>query len=68
MSDPQEIQSESVFSALRQALEYERDQLKTMRHEITLISGVSIGAFADHYYYRFEIPEDIFLQTTDPNP
>jgi len=62
---PQEIQSESVFSALRQALQYELDQLKTMRSEITLFGGVFLQSFADYYYYRFEIPEDLFLQTTE---
>ena len=61
----EEMQSESVFSALRKALQYELDQLKTMRREITLFEGVSVGTFADHYYYRFEIPEDLFLQTTE---
>jgi hypothetical protein len=61
----EEIQSETVFSALRKALQYELDQLKTMRCEITLFDGVSVGSFADHFYYRFEIPEELFLQTTE---
>ncbi len=61
----EEIKPESVFSALRKALQYELDQLKTMRCEITLFDGISVATFADHFYYRFEIPEDLFLQTTE---
>ncbi len=30
-----------------------------------LSDGVSVGSFADHFYYRFEIPEDLFLQTIE---
>ncbi|HEY6953517.1 MAG TPA: AAA domain-containing protein [Bacteroidota bacterium] len=63
---PEEIQSESVFSALRKALQYELEQLKTTRQEISLFGGVQVGSFADHCYYRFEIPEDLFLQTIEP--
>jgi len=63
--EKQEMQSESVFSALRTALQFELDQLKTMRHEISLFDGISVAAFADHFYYRFEIPEDLFLQTAE---
>lgn len=61
----EEMQSESVFSALRKALQYELDQLKTMRREIMLFEGVFVGAFAGYFYYRFEIPEDLFLQTIE---
>lgn len=61
----EEIQSESVFSPLRKALQYELDQLKTTRREIMLFGGISAGSFADSFYYRFEIPEDLFLQTIE---
>ena len=57
--------SESVFSELRKALRYELDQLNTMRRSITLFDGTAIGSFADHFYYRFEVPEDLFLQTIE---
>ena len=61
----QEIQSGSIFSTLRSALQSELDQLKATRQEITLFAGTFVGAFADHFYYRFEIPEDLFLRTIE---
>ena len=54
-----------MFSALRKALQYELDQLKTTRSEITLFGGVSVGSFADYYYYRLKIPEDLFHETIE---
>jgi hypothetical protein len=38
---------------------------KLLRREIRLFSGERIGAFAGYTYYRFEIPEDILLRTTE---
>ncbi len=58
-------QPESVFSSLRKALQQELDQLSTTRSEITLFGGVSVGTFADYFYYRFEIPEDLFPETIE---
>ena len=61
----QEPKSESVFVSLRKALQFELEQLNAMRREIVLFNGVSVGTFADYHYYQFEIPEDLFLQTTE---
>jgi hypothetical protein len=54
-----------LFTQLAEALQKELEQLKTMRREIRLFSGERIGAFAGYTYYRFEIPEDILLRTTE---
>ncbi len=62
---PEAIQSDSVFASLKRALQYELDLLKTTRREVTLFGGVSLGSFADHFYYRFEIPEDLFLESVE---
>lgn len=58
----QNAQSESVFASLRKALQSELDQLKSARQEITMFDGVFVESFADHFCYRFEITEDLFLQ------
>lgn len=66
MADTTEAaQTEPVFAILRKALQAELNQLITTRRDITLFSGVSVGSFADWFYYRFEIPEDLFLQTIE---
>jgi len=49
---------------LRDTLNKEIIQLKTVRREIRLFSGVRVGVFAGYAYYRFEIPEDILFHTT----
>ncbi|MEK6757097.1 MAG: AAA domain-containing protein, partial [Bacteroidota bacterium] len=50
------------MSTLAKALQAESDQLKNARREITLFSGEYVGAFAEYYYYRFEIPEELPLR------
>jgi hypothetical protein len=54
-----------LFTQLAKALQKELEQLKATRREIRLFSGERIGAFAGYTYYRFEIPEDILLRTTE---
>ena len=54
-----------LFTQLAEALQKELEQLKATRREIRLFSGERIGAFAGYTYYRFEIPEDILLRTTE---
>ena len=51
-----------MLSTLAKALQAESDQLKNARREITLFSGEYVGAFAEYYYYRFEIPEELPLR------
>ncbi len=55
-------QGAPVFALLREALQSELNQLKTVRHEITLLNGIRVGECAGHFYYRFEVPEDLFLK------
>lgn len=55
----------TLFTQLAEALQKELEQLKATRHEIRLFSGERIGTFAGYTYYRFEIPEDILLRTTE---
>lgn len=54
-----------LFTELADALQKEVEQLKAARREITLFSGERLGTFAGYTYYRFEIPEDILLRTTE---
>jgi hypothetical protein len=54
-----------LFTQLAEALQKELERLKSTRREIRLFSGERIGAFAGYTYYRFEIPEDILLRTTE---
>lgn len=54
-----------LFNELADALGKELEQLASARREITLVSGERVGAFAGHTYYRFEIPEEILLRTTE---
>ncbi len=58
-------QSEPLFSSLVNALRAELEQLKKTRSEITLFSGEQVGSFAGHFYYRFEIPEDLIIRFID---
>jgi hypothetical protein len=53
------------FTQLANALRKELEQLKTARREVRLFSGKRIDTFAGYTYYRFEIPEDILLRTTE---
>lgn len=52
----------SLYGILSQALQSELDQLNTTRRGATLVSGEFLGSFAEYYYYRFEAPEDMWLQ------
>ncbi|MGA2622233.1 MAG: AAA domain-containing protein [Bacteroidota bacterium] len=52
----------SLYGILSQALQGELDQLNTTRRGATLVSGEFLGPFAEYYYYRFEVPEDMWLQ------
>ena len=54
-----------LFAQLAEALQKELERLKATRRELRLFSGECIGAFAGYTYYRFEIPEDILLRTTE---
>ncbi len=54
--------STSIFQTLASALQGELDQLNKLRQETTLCSGEYLRSYAAHYYYRFEISEDLFLQ------
>ncbi len=54
-----------LFAQLADVLQKELEQLKAARQEIHLFSGERIGVFAGFTYYRFEIPEDILLRTTE---
>lgn len=42
-------------------LQAEREQLARARNEATLCGGEYLGRYADKFFYRFEIPESIFL-------
>jgi len=51
--------AEPLFSSLAKALQVELEQLKKLRSEIVLFGGELVGSWAAHFYYRFEIPEDL---------
>ena len=51
----------SPFPALAQALRAEREKLNSARTEISLVGGEFLGSLAGYFYYRFEIPEDLYL-------
>jgi hypothetical protein len=54
--------SSSVLATLAKALQAESTQLRDARHELTLFGGEYLGMFAEQYYYRFEIPEELYLR------
>ncbi len=56
---------ESLLAPLARALQGELDQLNAARREVTLFSGRRVGSFAGYTYYRFELPEEILLPTTE---
>ena len=55
----------SPFPVLVQALRAEREKLNAARTEISLFSGEFLGSFAGYFYYRFEVPEDLYLHNVD---
>lgn len=61
-SPSSETPTTSLLNTLANALQAEIDQLKNARGEITLFSGDYVGKFADYFYYRFEIPEELYLR------
>jgi len=66
MSSPtNESTDTSPCRVLAEALRAEREKLTTARTEITLFKGEFLGAFAEHFYYRFELPEDLYLNNVD---
>ncbi|HXG37791.1 MAG TPA: AAA domain-containing protein [Bacteroidota bacterium] len=50
------------FSSLKSALQGELEQLRKLRQETTLFSGEYLQSHASHWYYRFEISEDLVLR------
>ncbi len=59
------MDSKAIFTKLADSLQKELDQLKSARKEAILFSGERIGEFAGYTYYKFEIPEDILLRSTE---
>lgn len=60
MAQPQH--TAELFSTLAQALQTELESLRTSRQEITLFGGEYLGSFAEEYYYRFEVPEEVYFR------
>jgi hypothetical protein len=66
MSSPTNSSTDtSPFLVLAEALRAEREKLASARTEISLFSGEFLGSFAGSFYYRFEVPEDLYLRTVD---
>lgn len=57
--------AEPLLATLAKALQEELDQLKAARRDVVLFSGRRVGAFAGYTYYRFELPEEVLLRTTE---
>lgn len=55
----------SLFALPAQAVRAEREKLQSARSEIVLFGGDQIGSMAGFFYYRFEIPEDLYLRAVD---
>lgn len=51
-----------LFAQLTGALQAEQALLAKARTELTLFGGEYLGSFAGYHYYRFEIPEDVYLR------
>src|SRR3989339_1737995 len=51
-----------LFAQLTSALQAEQALLAKARTELTLFGGEYLGSFAGYHYYRFEIPEDVYLR------
>ncbi len=66
MSSPMTGSTEPLLFALpAQAVRAERDKLLSLRNEIILFGGDQIGSTAGFFYYRFEVPEDLYLRPVD---
>ena len=61
-SPPTESTGTSLFALPAQALRAEREKLQTARNEIVLFGGSLVGSVAGFSYYRFEVPEDLYLR------
>lgn len=55
----------SPFPLLAEALRAELEKLQSARNEVSLFAGEFLGSFAGFFYYRFEVPEDIYLRPID---
>jgi hypothetical protein len=55
----------SLFPLLADALRAEREKLSSARSDISLCRGAFLGSFAGFFYYRFEMPEDLYLRNID---
>lgn len=63
MSSPTPGSMEPLLFALpAQAVRAEREKLQSARSEIILFGGDQIGSMAGFFYYRFEVPEDLYLR------
>ena len=60
--EQQKVNLQSIYRELTKALQEELNELNKARREVTLFSGEFLGTFAEQYYYRFEIPEHIWLR------
>ena len=66
MSSPTTGSTESLlFDLPAQAVRAEREKLQSARSEIILFGGDQIGSMAGFFYYRFEVPEDLYLRPVD---
>ena len=66
MSSPTTGSTEPFLFALpAQAVRAEREKLQSARSEIILFGGDQIGSMAGFFYYRFEVPEDLYLRPVD---
>jgi hypothetical protein len=54
-----------LFAELHNALQAEQAYLSKARTELTLFGGEFVGSFAHHWYYRFEIPEEVYLRNIE---
>ena len=54
-----------LFALPSEAVRGERDKLQSARSEIVLFGGDQIGSMAGFYYYRFEVPEDLYLRPVE---
>jgi KaiC/GvpD/RAD55 family RecA-like ATPase len=65
MAEPHETASALHFATLARALKSELEQIEKLPHNVTLQRGQFVQTFASQHYYRFEIPENVFLRGID---
>lgn len=61
MTTKQQYSEQDLLDQIQTALSKELEARNSTFREIFLTSGEFVSKFADYYYYRFEIPEGIFL-------